>query len=112
MSDSYFMVHPNPVEGKDEEFNDWYNTVHLAEMAALPSVTSCQRYRMTTAQSNPDMFIPAQKYVAIYKIIAGEEAEFLEQMQNALPSCDPRIALIARTSVMTFMMEAISEEVS
>ncbi len=29
----------NPLEGRDDEFNDWYTNVHLADVLKLPGVT-------------------------------------------------------------------------
>ena len=38
------IVFSNPFEGKDDEFNEWYDNVHLPEVLALPGVISAQRY--------------------------------------------------------------------
>ena len=32
MAQHALFVFTDPVEGKEEEYNDWYNNVHLAEV--------------------------------------------------------------------------------
>lgn len=53
-----------PVEGRDAEFNDWYDRVHMPEILSFPGVQSARRYRARTkimgAQEWP--------YLAVYSI--------------------------------------------
>jgi len=39
----YYMVYSNPIEGRDDEFNEWYDTVHIPEVLAVPGMLSAQR---------------------------------------------------------------------
>jgi hypothetical protein len=39
-----FLVFSNPVEGKVDEYNDWYDNVHLGEVCQVPGVTGARRY--------------------------------------------------------------------
>jgi len=32
------IVFSNPFEGKDDEFNEWYDNVHLPQVLAMPGV--------------------------------------------------------------------------
>lgn len=54
------LVFTNPAEGKEEEFNTWYDTVHLPELRQVPGVRSAQRYR---AQGSGE-----HKYLAVYEL--------------------------------------------
>lgn len=57
------IVFASPAEGKEAEFNDWYDNVHLGEFVALPGVESGQRFKL--APSSP----PAKTgYAAIYQL--------------------------------------------
>lgn len=38
------LVFSNPVAGKDDEFNDWYDNVHVRDVLAIPGVLSAQRF--------------------------------------------------------------------
>jgi hypothetical protein len=38
------LIFSNPVEGRDDEFNDWYDNVHVREVLAIPGMVSAQRF--------------------------------------------------------------------
>jgi hypothetical protein len=40
------VVLSNPVDGREEEYNQWYDTVHIPELVALPGVRSARRLRL------------------------------------------------------------------
>lgn len=71
-ADDLFLVFSNPAEGRDDEFNDWYDTRHLAEVLAVPGVVSARRY--TLAELRTDELGPAgailpppdHRYLAVY----------------------------------------------
>jgi hypothetical protein len=55
----------SPVEGKEDEYNRWYNEIHIPEILSVPGITSARRFRVKVAQ------IPGAataKYVAIYEV--------------------------------------------
>ena len=58
------LVFTNAVEGRDDEFNDWYDNVHLKEVLELPEFTSASRYRLSEGQLFPDQ---PHRYLAIYE---------------------------------------------
>jgi hypothetical protein len=43
------------------EFNEWYNTEHLPQLAAVPGVLCARRYQSPEAQ-------PERKYLALYHL--------------------------------------------
>ena len=53
-----------PVEGREDDFNTWYQNVHLPEVCALPGVTGAQRYKMAAPLQGFD----GRSYLAIYDI--------------------------------------------
>lgn len=56
------MVFSNPVEGREDEYNRWYNEVHLPEVvASSPVFLGAARYRLSGPAPSP------HAYVAIYK---------------------------------------------
>lgn len=57
------LVFTNAVDGRDDDFNRWYDEVHLAEVLALPVFTAATRYRLADAQVFADQQF---RYVAIY----------------------------------------------
>jgi hypothetical protein len=52
----------NAQPGRDEEFNSWYETVHMPEVLALSGFVAARRYE--TAEDKPDV----PRYMAVYEI--------------------------------------------
>jgi hypothetical protein len=64
MSHEYtLIVYTSPVEGREDEYNAWYDDVHLAEFSALPGVISGRRFQVMSA--TPDA---KPTYAAIYEL--------------------------------------------
>ena len=72
MSKGVILVHTSPVEGRDDEYNDWYDDVHLMEVLKVAGFTSACRFRTLGGNSVP--------YLAIYEV----EADDLKAAQAAL----------------------------
>jgi hypothetical protein len=47
----------------EHEFNEWYNTEHLPQLAAVPGVLCARRYKGTVGE---------RKYLALYNLIAPD----------------------------------------
>jgi hypothetical protein len=46
MAKHKLLVLSNPVAGRDDDFNHWYDTVHLPDVFKVPGVTGAQRFRL------------------------------------------------------------------
>lgn len=53
-----------PVEGREEEYHQWYQNHHLPEVCALPGVTGAQRYKLAAPLQGFD----GRPFLAIYDI--------------------------------------------
>jgi hypothetical protein len=53
-----------PVEGREDEYHDWYQSVHLVELCTIPGVIGAQRYKMAAQLSGYD----GREFLAIYDI--------------------------------------------
>jgi hypothetical protein len=70
MSDkSLLVVFSNPTEGREEEFNDWYDNTHLREVCEVPGITGAARYYLGADDPNG-----AHKYLAIYNLEGDTDA--------------------------------------
>ncbi|MEV1025275.1 DUF4286 family protein [Streptomyces sp. NPDC050264] len=54
----------NPVEGKDEEFQDWYWETHIPEILALPGFKAARRYRVADSAADTVPY----RYVTLYEV--------------------------------------------
>jgi hypothetical protein len=76
------LVFTNAVDGRDDEYNKWYDEVHAVEMCALPEYSSVTRYRLTDAQMAPDQ---PYRYVAVYEYVGSAE-DAVAALKAALPT--------------------------
>lgn len=73
-----YAVLTNPVEGKEDEFNEWYTNTHVHDALAVPGFVSAQRFQLADAQRGAAPF--PWRYFAIYEI----ETDDLQQTIDAL----------------------------
>jgi len=79
MSHEYtLIVTTSPAEGREDDYNAWYDDVHLAEFCALPGVMNGRRFQVTskTADGKP-------AYAAIYEM-STHPKEVLAAMNAAI----------------------------
>jgi hypothetical protein len=61
------LVFSNPYEGKDDEFNEWYDNVHLPEVLAVPGMISAERFDLRPLAREAGT-TPEFRYLAIYEL--------------------------------------------
>lgn len=67
MSHEYtLIVYTSPVDGREDEYNDWYDDIHLPEFSALPGVINGRRFKVA-GDDKP-------QYAAIYELSAHPDA--------------------------------------
>ena len=63
MSHEYtLIVYTNPADGREDDYNAWYDDVHLPEFSALPGVINGRRFTVAN-DGRP-------QYAAIYELSA------------------------------------------
>lgn len=68
-----------PVPGKEAEYHDWYQNVHLPELCTIAGLTGGQRYKLVTKFIGSD----TNQYLAIYDIECDDPMTFLGAMGEA-----------------------------
>ena len=70
------VVFSNPVEGKDAEFNEWYDNVHIPQLLQVPGMLSAKRYALQDAAvySAPGGVRPEHRYMTIYEMEGDVDA--------------------------------------
>lgn len=76
MASFRLIVQSNAVPGREQEYNDWYQNTHLAEITAIPGFVSAQRFRLKASLAGE-----AAPYLAIYEINADDPMAVLEEMR-------------------------------
>jgi hypothetical protein len=67
MTTTHFIVFSNPVEGEEDEYNRWYDDVHLPDVVAVDGVVAGQRYEHVPVESEGGAR-PTHRYLAIYEL--------------------------------------------
>ena len=82
MTKQIFLVQTNPVEGREDEFNDWYSNQHLSDVLNVPGFVAAQRFRLSDTQ-RPGTGAYPYKYIAIYEM-EGDVDAILNKIQEGV----------------------------
>ena len=75
---SKIVVLSSPQPGREAEFNDWYDNVHLGELLDIPGIVGATRYKSSTSGTDePDQ--PPHPYLAIYEV-EGDLAPVIKEI--------------------------------
>lgn len=74
-----FLVFTQPVDGQEEEYNEWYDVIHLGDVVQIPGVSSAQRYEI--AEPEPVAGRTVHRHLAIYEI-DGDPGRVLDEMRT------------------------------
>lgn len=77
------MTLTNPVEGAEDDYNEWYSGTHLREILAVPGFVRAQRFKLIEEQPGP-AGDPQYRYLAIYHI-EGSADEAFAALSAAVP---------------------------
>ena len=75
-----YVVRSNPTEGRDQEFNHWYDNVHFPEVMKVEGFLSAERFELNAVNSWGEQLY---RYLAIYEISSDNVAGTLESIKNA-----------------------------
>lgn len=101
------VVLTHPVEGREDEYNDWYSNDHLTDVLAAAGFQAAQRYKFVPSGLSRKPHAP---YLAIYEVDADkrEQAEKLLLETANTPAMPISDALGPAT---TWWFEAICDRV-
>lgn len=71
------LTRPQP--GREQEYHDWYNNVHLPELVNKFGMAGAQRYKLAAKLMGSD----ENEFLAIYDIEADDPMAFLGKMGAA-----------------------------
>ena len=102
------LVLSRPVEGREDEFNEWYQHTHLKQIVAIPGFVSAQRFKMASNMRGES----AWPYAAIYEIETDDiEAARREMETRAMDERIARCAAFDYDSVYASIYEPLGEAV-
>jgi hypothetical protein len=103
------IVLTNPVEGRENDFNDWYTGRHLDDVLDIEGFHAAQRFVFRPGKLSADSGF---RYLAIYEV----EGATLEEAEAALLAAAARKELMPISGAMareraTWWFEAITDRV-
>lgn len=83
-----YLVFSNPVDGREDEFNEWYDKVHLPEILATPGMLSAQRYTLRQTAIDRELgTTPAHRYCVVYEM-EGDPDSVMSKIQAGVAAGD------------------------
>ncbi|MFA5883378.1 MAG: hypothetical protein WDA60_05970 [Acidimicrobiia bacterium] len=92
------LVYTNPVDGRDAEYNRWYDEVHIPEVLTVAEFTAAKRFRLADAQVFADQPF---RYLAIYEY-AGTADAAVNALMKASSTFEMSDAMDGTTHVVLF----------
>jgi hypothetical protein len=82
MSRAVMVVFTHPASPDvEDQYNDWYDNVHLKDLLAVPGVVGTTRYRLSPTQPAVGTAGPsAAPYLAVYEIEADDPSVTLGEI--------------------------------
>lgn len=82
MNEYILIVYSNAAQGQEEEFNRWYNEVHLPDVLALPNYTSARRFKLIDFKLDEMAPDPEHQYVAYYYLKSDDPVGALNDLRD------------------------------
>ena len=86
MAKGVLVVESAPVEGRDDEFNTWYDGTHIPQILEIPGFVAARRFRVHGTQTGVD---GKPGYLAIYELEADDLSAPIAEMRTR--SADGRL---------------------
>ena len=81
----FYLVFSNPVEGREDDFITWYDTVHLPEVLAVPGMLSAQRASfLETETSRSGGISPDQHRCCVVYEMDGDPDAVLAEIRRRI----------------------------
>ena len=82
------LVLSDAVAGRDDEFNQWYDTVHLPDVFKVPGVVGASRFRLRSGGK--------WRYLAIYELDCEDPASVEQELMKRAGSGQMRVSPSSR----------------
>lgn len=113
MAKHVFLVRTGPSSPeRTDEYNHWYDTVHLPDLLNVKGVVGASRYKVASAQQG-GAAVAGPQYLAIYEVDIEDVQDFFDDMMRAATDGSMRMSDALDQSVVDLTMwEEITPRVS
>ncbi|MGW5101846.1 hypothetical protein [Streptomyces sp. NPDC004100] len=81
-----YVVLTNPVEGREDEYNEWYTNTHVHDALKVPGFVGAQRFKLADAQRNEAPY--PWKYLALYEIETDDLQKSIDELSARYNTAD------------------------
>lgn len=104
------VVLSNPTAGKEAEFNEWYDKVHVPDVLRVPGFVAAQRFKLNGPQLN-DAPRP-HRYLALYEIDTDDIQASVDELRRRAGTIEMAISdAIDIKGVFATMFSPVAERV-
>ena len=68
------VVMSDALDNRDDEFNNWYDNIHLKDVLAVDGIVAAQRFKLLSGGK--------WKYLAIYELECDDPLPVVERLQS------------------------------
>lgn len=86
----YLLIFNQPVAGKEQEYNHWYDQQHAPDVVSVPGFARAQRYEFASTQLRPAPAKP--KYAVIYQIKTNDLAAVYAEVRRRLSTGETKLS--------------------
>ncbi|MDB5970046.1 MAG: hypothetical protein JWQ90_2496 [Hydrocarboniphaga sp.] len=103
---AYLIAFTNPLPGKEDEYNQWYDKVHLKEVVAIDGFISGRRFKLAPHQMGGAEH--QYRYMVMYEVESGKSKTIIEKLVATMPGMriDPVVDLAESPN---FLVESIGD---
>jgi hypothetical protein len=81
MAKHLLLAFTNPVAGREEEFDRWYDERHAPDLLAVPGFVSAQRFALTDATGQGR---PGWTHLALYELDTDDPNALMAEVRSRL----------------------------
>jgi len=91
-------VSSRAVPGREADYDEWYDNIHMGEVCALPGFVSCERFRALDMEGRA-----TGECIAHYQVETDDPAALLQSLFAATPTMRLTDAIDASSASFTFL---------
>jgi hypothetical protein len=95
---TYLIVQSSPVAGREDDYNRWYENVHIPEVLGLPGFVAAQRFRLSDLQRRSET-VPLNTYLVIYEL-AIDPRQALDRITETASERGPGVGVAPGSSAL------------
>ena len=103
MTSYKFLVFTDAVEGKEEEYNNWYDNVHLKDVTACDGFVAATRYQFKALDGET----PPRRFLAIYDIESDDVLSTMKNMMDRALAGGMQMSDALAPDPVTYLFEAM-----